>query len=175
MIAASWKIEPVPFSDVEELTSSLGLSETVATVLVRRGLGDADVARAFLEPEGVSHDPLLLGDMVAAVARLRLAAERGEKVCVHGDYDVDGICATALAVLTLREIGADVTWHLPSRFEEGYGVSAATIEQLAADGVRLVLTVDCGITAAVEVEVARQLGVDMIVSDHHRPAETLPD
>jgi single-stranded-DNA-specific exonuclease len=174
MVAGSWKVEPVSFSDVEELTSALGVSETVATVLVRRGLGAAGAARAFLEPEGISHDPFLLGDMEAAVARLRLAAERGEKICVHGDYDVDGICATALAVLTLREIGADVTWHLPSRFEEGYGVSAATIERLAADGVRLVLTVDCGITAAAEVEVAGQLGVDMIVSDHHRPAETLP-
>ena len=175
MVAGSWKIEPVSFSDVAELTSALGVSETVAAVLARRGLGSVGAARAFLEPEDVSHDPFLLGDMETAVARLRLAAERGEKICVHGDYDVDGICATALAVLTLREIGADVTWHLPSRFEEGYGVSAATIERLAADGVRVVLTVDCGITAVAEVDVARQLGVDMIVSDHHRPAETLPD
>jgi single-stranded-DNA-specific exonuclease len=175
MVAGRWKIEPVSFSRVAELTSALGVSETVATVLVRRGFDGVGAARAFLEPEGVSHDPFLLGDMEAAVARLRLAAERGEKVCVHGDYDVDGICATALAVLTLREIGADVTWHLPSRFEEGYGVSVATIERLASDGVRLVLTVDCGITAAAEVDVARQLGVDMIVSDHHRPAEALPD
>ena len=75
------------------------------------------------QPEGITHDPLLLGDMAAAVARLRTAVERGERICVHGDYDVDGICATALATLTLRELGADVVWHLPSRFEEGYGVS----------------------------------------------------
>ena len=98
----------------------------------------------------------------------------GEKICVHGDYDVDGICATALAVLTLRELGADVSWHLPSRFEEGYGVSEATIERLASEGVRLLLTVDCGITAAPEVEAARRLGIDMIVSDHHRPGESSP-
>ena len=99
MVAGSWKIDPVSFSDVAELTSTLGVSETVEAVLVRRGLGSVGAARAFLEPEDVSHDPFLLGDMETAVARLRLAAERGEKICVHGDYDVDGICATALAVL----------------------------------------------------------------------------
>ena len=113
--------------------------------------------------------------MAAAVERLRAAVERGERICVHGDYDVDGICATALATLTLRELGADVVWHLPSRFEEGYGVSAATIARLAEEGVKLILTVDCGITAVAEVEEARRLGVDMIVTDHHRPGETLPD
>jgi len=169
-----WRVEPVSFADVRALSAELGVSETVATVLVRRGLCDPGAARAFLEPEEVSHDPFLLGDMAAAVERLRAAVERGERICVHGDYDVDGICATALAVLTLRELGADVRWHLPSRFEEGYGVSAATIERLAADGVQLILTVDCGITAAAEVEEARRLGVDMIVSDHHRPADELP-
>ena len=110
--------------------------------------------------------------------RLRAAVERNERICVHGDYDVDGICSTALAVLTLREIGADVGWHLPSRFEEGYGVSATTIARLAEEGVKLILTVDCGITAVAEVEEARRLGVDMIVTDHHRPGDDvagLPD
>ena len=170
----SWKLEPVSFADVRTLSAELGVSETVATVLARRGLDDPAEARSVLEPEGVSHDPFLLGDMTVAVERLRAAVAHGEKICVHGDYDVDGICATALAVLTLRELGADVCWHLPSRFEEGYGVSAATIERLGADGVQLILTVDCGITAAAEVEVARGLGVDVIVSDHHRPGDALP-
>ena len=113
--------------------------------------------------------------MAAAVERLRAAVDRGERICVHGDYDVDGICATALATLALRELGAEVVWHLPSRFEEGYGVSAATIARLAEEGVKLILTVDCGITAVAEVEAARRLGVDMIVTDHHRPGEALPD
>ena len=174
-MAGSWSVEPVAFSEVAALAAELDISETVASVLVRRGLGEPEAARAFLEPEGLSHDPLLLGDMAAAVARLREAVERGEKICVHGDYDVDGICATALATLTLRELGADVVWHLPSRFEEGYGLSAATIAKLADDGVKLVLTVDCGITAVAEVEEARRRGVEMIVTDHHRPGETLPD
>ena len=171
---ASWKIESVSYPDVRALTDELGVSETVASVLVRRGLGDPTAAKAFLDPEGISHDPLLLGDMAVAVERLRAAIERGERICVHGDYDVDGICATALATLTLRELGADVVWHLPSRFEEGYGVSGATIARLAEEGVKLILTVDCGITAVAEVEEALRLGVDMIVTDHHRPGETLP-
>ena len=172
--APSWKVEQVSFPDVRRLMAELGVSETVASVLVRRDLRDPDAARAFLEPEGISYDPFLLGDMAEAVERLRGAVGRGERICVHGDYDVDGVCATALATLTLKELGADVDWHLPSRFEEGYGVSAVTIARLAEDGVNLILTVDCGITAVAEVEEARRLGVEMIVTDHHRPGETLP-
>ena len=118
-----------------------------------------------------------LGAGRRALARAR--AERhhrdGQRICVHGDYDVDGISATVVALLTLRELGAQVEWRLPSRFEEGYGVAAETIEQLAADGVDLVLTVDCGITAVAEVARARALGVDVIVTDHHRPGDELPD
>ena len=110
-----------------------------------------------------------------AVDRIRRAIESGERICVHGDYDVDGICATALAVLALRELGAEVDWHLPSRFDEGYGVAGQTLERLAADGCGLVLTVDCGITAVEEVARAKELGLDVIVTDHHRPGDTLPD
>ncbi len=106
---------------------------------------------------------------------IRGAVAEGKAICVHGDYDVDGICATSLAVLVLRELGADVRWHLPSRFEEGYGVSRDTIARLADDGVGLVLTVDCGITAVEEVAEAKALGLDVVVTDHHRPGDTLPD
>ena len=173
-MAGTWTLEPVAFGEVADLRVALGVSETLATVLVRRGLADSEAARAFLDAESISHDPALLGDMAAAVERLQTAVREGEKICVHGDYDVDGICATALAVLTLRELGANVDWHLPSRFEEGYGVSVVTIAKLAEAGVGLILTVDCGITAAAEVEEARRLGVDMIITDHHRPGEVLP-
>jgi single-stranded-DNA-specific exonuclease len=96
-------------------------------------------------------------------------------VCVHGDYDADGICATALAVLLLRELGVDPAWHVPSRFEEGYGLAAETVSRLAADGVELVLTVDCGITAVDEVAHAARLGVEVVVTDHHRPGGVLPE
>ena len=175
-MAASWTIAPADYADVVALAGELGISEVTAGILVRRGHREAGEARAFLEPEAhPGHDPLLLGDMEAAVTRLRAAVAAGEKICVHGDYDVDGICATTLAVLTLRELGADVTWHLPSRFEDGYGVSGGTIARLAEGGIDLLLTVDCGITAVAEVAEARRLGVDVIVTDHHRPGDTLPD
>jgi len=150
------------------------VTETTARVLIRRGYGDPDAALAFLEGRAPSHDPRLLGDVDGACETIRTAIAGGTRICVHGDYDVDGICATALAVLCLRELGADVGWHLPSRFEEGYGLSGAALERIAEDGYGLVLTVDCGITAADEVDAAKRLGLEVVVTDHHRPAETLP-
>ncbi len=170
-----WITRPCDWARVEALAGELGVSETTATVLVRRGLDDAVEARAFLEADDPRHDPLSLGDMAAAVERIRAAVAAGQRICVHGDYDVDGISATAVCVLVLRELGATVDWRLPSRFDEGYGLALETIEQLAADGVDLVVTVDCGITAVAEVARARELGVDVIVTDHHRPGEALPD
>jgi single-stranded-DNA-specific exonuclease len=125
--------------------------------------------------ERPGYDPLLLGDMEVALERIRAAVAAGERICVHGDYDVDGICATALGVLFLREVGADVTWHLPSRFEEGYGVSRDTLARLVDEGIGLVVTVDCGITAVEEVSEARSTGLDVVVTDHHRPGDELPD
>jgi single-stranded-DNA-specific exonuclease len=110
-----------------------------------------------------------------AVETIRAAVAAGRKIAVHGDYDADGICATALAVFLLRELGAEPVWHLPSRFEEGYGLAVQTIARLAEDGVELVLTVDCGITAVAEVAEARRLGLDVVVTDHHRPAGEFPD
>jgi single-stranded-DNA-specific exonuclease len=142
---------------------------------VRRGYGDPDEARAFLAGEQPLHDPFLLGNMAEAVAQIRAAIAAGKRICVHGDYDVDGICATVLALRILRELGAEVEWHLPSRFDEGYGVSGGTLERLAGEGCGLVLTVDCGITAVDEVRRARELGLDVIVTDHHRPGDDLPD
>ena len=150
------------------------MSETTARVLIRRGYADPDAAQEFLDGRSPSHDPRLLGDVDAACAAIRAAIDAGTRICVHGDYDVDGICATALAVLVLRDLGADVGWHLPSRFEEGYGLSGATLRKIAEEGYGLVLTVDCGITATEEVEEAKRLGLQVIVTDHHRPAETLP-
>jgi single-stranded-DNA-specific exonuclease len=170
-----WTIRPCPHRQASGLAKELGLSEITASVLVRRGYGDPEVARAFLAGEQPLHDPFLLGDMAGAAERIRATIAAGRRICVHGDYDVDGICATVLAVLVLRELGAEVEWHLPSRFEEGYGVSGQTLERLAEEGCGLVLTVDCGITAVEEVRRARELGLDVVVTDHHRPGDELPD
>lgn len=175
MHEGTWTIRPCPRGQVRELATTLGVGEATASVLVRRGYGDPETARDFLAAERPLHDPLLLGDVEAACTRIRGTIAAGGRICVHGDYDVDGICATALAVTALRELGAEVEWHLPSRFEEGYGVSRDTLARLVEDGCSLVLTVDCGITAVEEVAEARAAGLEVIVTDHHRPGEALPD
>ncbi len=175
MHEGTWTLRPCPHEVQVRLAEALGISELTAGVLVRRGYTDPEVARAFIAGEWLAHDPFLLGDMAVAVERIRAAIADGKRICVHGDYDVDGISATALAVLLLRELGADVDWHLPSRFDEGYGVSASTLERLADEGCGLVLTVDCGITAVREVADAQARGLEVIVTDHHRPGDELPD
>jgi single-stranded-DNA-specific exonuclease len=175
MNEGTWTLGPCPNGVQSELAEALGVSELTAGVLVRRGLTDPDAARAFLDGEQPPHDPFLLGDMRVACERIRAAIADGRRICVHGDYDVDGIAATTLAVLLLRELGAQVDWHLPSRFDEGYGLSSATICRLADEGYGLVLTVDCGITAVAEVAEAKARGLEVIVTDHHRPGAELPD
>src|ERR687892_108687 len=175
MHEGTWTLRPCPRRDVIALAKALEVSETTAGVLVRRGYGDPDEARAFLSAERPDHDPLLLGDMEEACAAVRSAIEAGRRICVHGDYDVDGICATALAVLVLRDLGAEVDWHLPSRFEEGYGVARETLARFAAEGCGLLLTVDCGITAVEEIAEAKAAGLEVVVTDHHRLGEALPD
>src|SRR5919202_2308893 len=174
MHEGTWTIRPCPHRQSSTLARELDVSEITASVLVRRGYGDPKEARAFLAGEQPLHDPFLLGDMAVAVERIRAAVADGRRICVHGDYDADGICATVLAVRILRELDAEVEWHLPSRFDEGYGVSAATLERLADEGCGLVLTVDCGITAVSEVAAARARGLEVIVTDHHRPGDELP-
>jgi len=175
MVEGTWTIKPCDLQQAASLAAALDLSETTASVLVRRGYTEPERAAAFLSGELPGHDPFALGDMQEACDRIRGAVAAGTKICVHGDYDVDGICATTLAVLVLRELGADVDWHLPSRFEEGYGLAGQTLTRLAGEGCGLVLTVDCGITAVEEIAAARTAGLDVIVTDHHRPGDTLPD
>src|SRR5262249_46150081 len=175
MHEGTWTLADCPPAAQSELVGELGVSAVTAAVLVRRGYADPAVARRFLDGEQPPHDPFLLGNMEAACAQIRAAVEQRRRICVHGDYDVDGIAATTLAVLLLRELGADVGWHLPSRFDEGYGLRSETLTRLADEGCGLVLTVDCGITAVAEVADARARGLEVIVTDHHRPGETLPD
>jgi single-stranded-DNA-specific exonuclease len=174
--SSPWRLrDDAPRELVDALAGELGLDPVTASVLVRRGYGDSDLARAFLDAELPEHDPFALGDMREACEAIRAAVAAGKRICVHGDYDADGICATALAVLILRELGADVEAHVPSRFDEGYGLQRDTITRLAEEGYGLVVTVDCGITAVEEVAHARELGLDVVVTDHHRAGPELPD
>ncbi len=158
------------------LQRALGIGHVLSQVLVRRGLGDPDTARAFLAAQE-THDPGAFAGMDAALELIGRRIADGRRITVHGDYDVDGVCATAIMVRALRSLGADVDWFLPSRIEDGYGLSAATVERLAARGTALVLTVDCAITAVEEVAAARAAGMDVVVSDHHAPRADgrLPD
>jgi single-stranded-DNA-specific exonuclease len=161
--------------DVACLREQLGVSDVLAQVLVRRGLGEASAARAFL----AARDSYDLGRFGGLQVAARLAAShlrRGSRITVHGDYDVDGVCSTAVLVRVLRELDACVDWYLPDR-SEGYGLNAATIDRLANGGTGLLITADCGITAVEEVSAARERGLDVIVSDHHQPRSdgALPD
>jgi single-stranded-DNA-specific exonuclease len=174
MASGTWELAPCTHASVRVLAQDLSVDEVTASVLVRRGYAEPEDARRFLAGALPGHDPFALGDMREAVETIIAAVEAGTRICVHGDYDADGICATALAVLLLRELDADVAWHLPSRFEEGYGLNADTLTRLAGEGFELVVTVDCGITAVAEVEHARSLGLDVVVTDHHRPADAFP-
>ena len=137
-----WTIKACASDDMRSLSEALGISALTASVLIRRGYSDPAVAAAFLAAEPPNHDPFLLGDMREAVDAIRTAIADGKRICVHGDYDVDGICATALAFTCLRSLGADVDWHLPSRFDEGYGLAGETLDRLAEEGCGLVVTVD---------------------------------
>ena len=170
----SWRIAPAPYADVRLLAEELGVSDVLAQVLVRRGLGDPAAARAFLHPDFRVHDPYLMSGMAEARKRVDQALRKNEPIAVHGDYDADGITATFLLVSVLGELGADVRWRLPNRFSDGYGVSSAAVAELAEAGVKLLITVDCGINARDEVAQAQALGMDVIVTDHHELEGDLP-
>jgi single-stranded-DNA-specific exonuclease len=165
---ARLRIDPCDVAAVLRLERELGVSHALAQVLVRRGLADVADARAWLAADE-RHDPSAfagIGDACALVLRHVVA---GTRITIHGDYDVDGVCSTAILVSVLRGLGADVDWFLPSRAEDGYGLSAATVDRLARRGTRLLVTVDCAITAVEEVAAARAVGIDVIVTDHHSP------
>jgi single-stranded-DNA-specific exonuclease len=153
-------------TDVELLCARLGVSGPVAQVLVRRGFAEPESARAFLAADE-EHAPAAFAGIERAVESIQAHVERGERITIHGDYDVDGVCSTAILVRALRVLGANVDWYLPDRASDGYGLNLSTVERLAARGTRLLVTVDCAITAVREVATARGLGMEVVVTDHH--------
>jgi single-stranded-DNA-specific exonuclease len=169
-----WKSDPYEVAAGRAVAQELGVSPVVGAILARRGLADIEEARRFLAAEE-SHDPASLPGVPAACELTLGHVERGSVIAVFGDYDVDGVCSTAMLLRTLRALGSDPVWELPSRFDEGYGLSAGAVERLAARGVALLVTVDCGITAVEPFSAARAAGLDVVVTDHHRPGDALPD
>ena len=153
-----------------------GMSPAIHRLLAGRGIDSAEAAEAFLNPgTGDLHDPMLLSDMPAAVERIHRAMDGGEVICVYGDYDVDGVCASAILSGWLKSRGADARVYLPSRHSEGYGLNEHAIREIAG-WAKLMVTVDCGVTSVALVAMAKSLGLDVIVTDHHRPPEdALPD
>jgi single-stranded-DNA-specific exonuclease len=170
MTRLEWVVSPEPdYRLVEQLSSELNLSRTVVKILINRGLETVDDINGFINPElSDLADPFRLPDMDKAVERL-------VEAMVYGDYDVDGVTASALMFLVLNKLGAQVVYYLPNRLVEGYGLSEDGILEARNRDVTLIVTVDIGVTAAVEIEFARKQGIDVLVTDHHEPGAKLPD
>ena len=158
------------------LAQGLGLDPLTARILTGRGVTDLPAGRSFLASRLADlPDPFLMQGMTRATARLATALEGGEKIAIHGDYDVDGISGTSLLVDVLRQLGAEVEYHIPLRLKDGYGLSAEALRLAAGHGVRVAVSVDCGVSAVAEAKLARELGLDLIITDHHQVPHIRPE
>ena len=176
-IEKRWVVKPQGEpTAVEELSSRLGLSPVLSNLLVQRGIDTVEKAKKFFSPSLRDlHDPFLMKDMEKAVERIERAVKRGEKVMIYGDYDVDGTTAVALVYKFLSQIGhKNLTFYIPDRYVDGYGISIRSIDHAVRKGVKLVIALDCGIKAVEKVAYAKEKGVDFIICDHHLPAEEIP-
>ena len=170
-----WQLPEVDAVAAERLSSALRISAPAARVLVKRGFADPEAARRFLRPAlDEMHDPFALRDMDRAVERLRHAIAGREKILIYGDYDVDGTTSVVLLAKAIELAGGTAGWHVPHRLKDGYGMRAEVVEQAAAEGVKLIVSVDTGIRAAEVVRLAGELAIDVIVTDHHLPESELP-
>jgi single-stranded-DNA-specific exonuclease len=175
MVPYRWEHEVCDDEAAGELARAAGVDPAVARLLILRGIADAEAAGRFLHPSlDHLHDPMRLAGMREAVDRLLTAVASGERIAVHGDYDVDGITATVILRRTLELLGGEVVHFVPDRMKDGYGLNTPAIERLHAEGARVVVSVDCGIRGTEAARRAKDLGVDLIITDHHEPDEDLP-
>ena len=172
--APSFSLAPYSYAEARALVEELGLAEPIAVTLVRRGYRTVEEARRFLEADEL-HDPMEFESMAEIAETIRDAVAKERRITVHGDYDCDGVCSTAILVRSLRAIGATCDWYIPDRMGDGYGLTVAGVEVLAERGTELLITTDCGIGCAEEVSAAREHGIEVIVTDHHTPGDCLPD
>jgi single-stranded-DNA-specific exonuclease len=174
-VAPRWDLLSGDDAATAALAESLGIAPIVARLLCQRGFTDPEIAGRFLNPSLEHlHDPMLLADMGRAVERILAAIAHKERIAIHGDYDVDGITSTVILRRALEMLGADVVHFIPERLKDGYGLLPAAIERLHAEGVELIISVDCGIRGADAARRAHELGVDLIITDHHEPDAELP-
>ena len=170
-----WRFPKPDLQAIASLAAELGLPAAAAQILIARGFGDRVRADQFLDPRlDDLYDPFLLRDMDRAVARIEVAIARGERIEIHGDYDVDGVTSTVIVKKALELIGAEAGWHIPHRLHDGYGMQTAAVEEAAARGVKLIISVDNGIRAGAAIARAVELGVETVVTDHHLPESELP-
>lgn len=160
---------------VKTLENELKITPLVASLLINRGLDTVDSARYFLFGNEQFHDPYLLKGMDLAVSRIREAIEKQEPILIYGDYDADGVSSTTVLMVTLKELGANVQFYIPNRFTEGYGPNENAFRQAAESGFKLIITVDTGISAIHEAAIAKEIGLDLIITDHHEPGPVLPE
>lgn len=177
MAKTRWKLQEIQDEyAVKSLADSLNISEILANLLILRNINNFTQSKAFFRPSIDSlHNPFLMDGMDTATMRIIKALTENEKICIFGDYDVDGTCATALLYLFLKELDANIDFYIPKRLTEGYGLSTAGIDHVKGIEASLLIAVDCGITAIEETEYANSLGIDVIICDHHQPKETIPN
>ena len=177
MVKKKWTLkDPPDKNSVLALADSLNISAVLAELLIQRGVTNFFEAKKYFRPSLDSiHDPYLMADMEKAATRVIDAITNNEKICVYGDYDVDGTCSASLMYQFLKELGANVEFYIPQRLTEGYGLSYAGIDYIKNKDVELIISVDCGITAVDEIDYANTFGIDTIVCDHHQPKEVLPN
>lgn len=175
MVFKTWNIGAVDKEAAKELSLMCDADPMVSLIAMSRGIDTPEMLDEFLSDDVILPDPFSMAGMDSAARRIRLALDRGESITVFGDYDCDGVTATAILYRYLRSKGANVDYYIPSREGEGYGMSASAVETLAAGGTNLIITVDNGIRAGKEIELAKSLGIDTVVTDHHIPADEIPE
>ena len=176
-MTARWRIKPFDADRIAALSREAGVSPLIAQILIHRGVVDAAGVLGFFET-GLKHlhDPETLPGVIEAADRVVAAIRARKKIVIYGDYDADGVCGTSILWACLQLAGAtDVTYYIPHRVEEGYGVNGQALRRLATEGAELIITVDCGISAVKEAQLARELGVELIITDHHTIGPVLPE
>jgi len=170
-----WAVQPPNKKSASQLAVALGVSDVLAQVLINRKITDSGIAKSFLEPKlNDLISPEQMPGMAAAVARIKKAVNSNEKITIYGDYDVDGITSVAICWKLFSLLGREPEYYVPHRVDEGYGLNDEAIKQIAANGTNLIITVDCGISAIDQAQLAASLGVDLIITDHHQIGPALP-